>query len=551
MHALRSPRHLGSFDSRKTPALKTDVLVIGAGIAGAAAALQAAETGASVLCLSKTPFEETNTAYAQGGVAAVLAKNDSTAMHLTDTLVVGGGIGDPDLAASIIERGPDAVAWLESLGASFDREQGGAYLLGREGGHSVSRVVHAHGDATGTEIQRVLSASLRAHPQITCMTDAFVRDLLTDGGRCLGAVVLTDRGELAVEAGAIILATGGAGQVYRETTNPIGACGDGIALAFRAGATLTDVEFVQFHPTTLYIAGASRFLITEVVRGAGAKLRDRNGQRFMPDVHPLAELAPRDVVSRAILERMVKTGDTHVYLDLSDLDSDPHEQFPSISRICRAFDIDIAKDPIPVRPGAHYFLGGARCDIDGRTDVEDLFAVGETGASCFHGANRLASNSLLEGAVLGKAAGLAAAQSSNISGLPAKVEGLGAVQNPPRLHLDDMLYSLKSLMWRQVGLLRDQANLVEARERIDLWHHYLLAAGLQDQQGHELTNMLTVSALVTAAAIKRTESRGTHFRTDFPDRNDADWCRHILLKMNADGEIEISLGEPKIPSDQR
>ena len=551
MHALRSPNHLGSFDSRKTPVLKTDVLVIGAGIAGAAAALQAADAGAFVLCLSKTPFTETNTAYAQGGVAAVLADNDSAATHLRDTLVVGGGIADPDLAASIIDRGPGAVAWLASLGAVFDRAEGGTYLLGREGGHSVSRVVHAHGDATGAEIQRVLGAALTAHPRITCMSDTFVRDLLTEDGRCLGALVLTAKGELAVEAGAVVLATGGAGQVFRETTNPIGACGDGAALVYRAGATLTDMEFVQFHPTTLYIAGASRFLITEVVRGAGARLRDRNGERFMLEVDPLAELAPRDVVSRAILERMVVTGDTHVYLDLSELESDPHKRFPSISRICRAFDIDIAKDLIPVRPGAHYFLGGARIDGDGRTDVQGLFAVGEAGASCFHGANRLASNSLLEGAVLGKAAGLAAAQDSGISGLPTRVEGLGPVENPPRLHLDDLLYSLKSLMWRQVGLLRDRTSLVEARERIDLWHHYLLAAAPQNRQGHELTNMLTVSALVAAAAIERTESRGTHYRTDHPQRDDVNWCRHILLNKNADGEIQTSLGKQQLASDQR
>lgn len=550
MHALRSPRHLGDFDSRKTPVLKTDVLVIGAGIAGAAAALQAAEAGASVLCLSKTPLEETNTASAQGGVAAVLAGDDSTATHLRDTLVVGGGLANSQLAAMIIDRGPEAVAWLEGLGAAFDRDAQGNYLLGREGGHSVSRVVHAHGDATGAEIQRALGVALKAHGQITCMTRAFVRDLLTEDGCCLGAVVLTDKGELAVEAGAVVLAAGGAGQVYRETTNPIGACGDGPALAFRAGATLTDMEFVQFHPTTLYIAGASRFLITEVVRGAGAILRDRHGERFMLDVHPLAELAPRDIVSRRILERMVETGDTHVYLDLSELESDPHERFPSISRICRAFDIDIAKDLIPVRPGAHYFIGGARIDANGRTDVERLFAVGEASASCFHGANRLASNSLLEGAVFGKAAGLAAAQSSHLSGLPARVAGLGAVDNPPRLHLDDMLYSLKSLMWRQVGLLRNQTSLAEASERIDLWHHYLLAAAPQNQQGHELTNMLTVSALVTYAAMARIESRGTHYRTDFQARDDKNWCRHVLLQKDHAGEIKLSLDDLQLPTDQ-
>ncbi|MHC5063915.1 MAG: L-aspartate oxidase [Planctomycetota bacterium] len=550
MHALHSPDHLGSFDSRKTPVLKTDVLVIGAGIAGAAAALSAADAGKSVLCLSKTAFEETNTAYAQGGVAAVLDSSDSPASHLADTLGVGGGIADPDLAQSILERGPEAVAWLEGLGARFDRDPGGSYLLGREGGHSRSRVVHANGDATGLEIQRALSKALLGHQQITCMTHTFVRDLLRSEGRCCGAVILTERGEMAVEAGAVILAAGGAGQVYRETTNPIGACGDGVALAFRAGADLADMEFVQFHPTTLYIAGASRFLITEVVRGAGAKLRDREGKRFMEGLHPQAELAPRDVVSRAILQRMVDTDDTHVYLDLSDLDRDPHQRFPSISRICRAFDIDIAKDPIPVRPGAHYFLGGVRIDGQGRSTVDGLFAVGEASASFFHGANRLASNSLLEGAVLGKSAGTAAAEDARPTSLPARMEGLQASENPPRLHLDDMLYSLKSLMWRQVGLIRDRQGLIEARERIDLWHHYLLASGPADQRGYELTNMLTVSALVAAAATLRQESRGTHFRSDYPERDDGHWCRHVFLRRKRDGSIEASEGELCTASDR-
>ncbi len=551
MHALHSPPHLGSFDSRKTPVLKTDVLVIGAGIAGAAAALSAADQGKSVLCLSKTAFEETNTAYAQGGVAAVLDAEDSPQSHLADTLAVGGGIADAELAKSILERGPEAVAWLEALGASFDRDAAGSYLLGREGGHSRSRVVHANGDATGIEIQRVLSAALMAHTQITCMTHTFVRDLLSSADRCVGAVILTERGEMAVEAGAVILAAGGAGQVYRETTNPIGACGDGVALAFRAGATLADMEFVQFHPTTLYIAGASRFLITEVVRGAGAKLRDREGKRFMEGLHPLAELAPRDVVSRAILQRMVDTDDTHVYLDLSGLDRDPHQQFPSISRICRAFDIDIAKDPIPVRPGAHYFLGGVRVDGQGRSDVDGLFAVGEAAATFFHGANRLASNSLLEGAVLGMAAGVVAAEDSRPATLPSRVEGPPASENPPRLHLDDMLYSLKSLMWRQVGLIRDHQGLIEARERIDLWHHYLLASRPADQRGYELTNMLTVSALVAAAATEREESRGTHFRSDHPDRNDRRWCRHLMLRRNEKGAIAVLEGNLNPASDSR
>ncbi len=542
---------LGSFDSRQTPVLKTDVLVIGAGVAGASAAIEAANAGSSVLCLTKSPFDETNTASAQGGVAAALTELDSEDLHLSDTLSVGAGLSDPIIARRIIRDGPAAVGWLESLGAKFDRDPDGAYQLGREGGHSVHRVIHADGVATGAEIQRTLVQALEAHPQITCLVGAFVRDLLVDDGRCVGAVISRRNSEdLAVEAGSVIMATGGSGQVFRETTNPKGACGDGIALCFRAGAQLADMEFVQFHPTTLYIAGASRFLISEVVRGAGAVLRDRDGVQFMQGQHPLADLAPRDVVSRAILERMVQTGDTHVYLDLREVDCDPHQSFPMISKICRSFDIDIASDLIPVRPGAHYFLGGAKTDAQGHTDLPGLFAVGEASATYFHGANRLASNSLLEGAVLGRASGAAASQEAERVSLPLLAEGPTLHGETPGLHLEDMLYSLKSLMWRQVGLLRNQTGLEEALQRLTLWHHYLVKGPLPRKKACELTNMLTVSALAATAALSREESRGTHFRTDHPERQDASWCRHVLQKRMGDGTIQTKLGELTPPSDK-
>jgi L-aspartate oxidase len=357
---------------------------------------------------------------------------------------------------------------------------------------------------------------------------------------------------LAVEAGAVVVGTGGCGQIYRETTNPTGASGDGLALCFRAGARMADAEFVQFHPTTLYIAGAARFLISEVVRGAGAVLRDRNGERFMQGAHAMAELAPRDVVSRAILERMVQTGDTHVYLDLSAVAGDPHVLFPTISRICSAFDLDISREPIPVRPGAHYFVGGVETDLDGRSRVPGLFAAGEVAATFLHGANRLASNSLLEGAVVGRSAGLCAAADSRVRrpGLPRRVEGLAPAANPPRILHEDMLYSLKSLMWRQVGLRRDAQGLQEARGRIAFWHHYLVRAPLLDRRACELANMLTVAALVTEAALRREESRGTHYRTDRPSRDDAHWCRHVHLERQDDGRIGIETGRLFAPTDQ-
>jgi L-aspartate oxidase len=542
---------LGGFALRTTPLLRTDVLVIGGGIAGSSAALHAAAHGADVLVLAKLPLEESNTAYAQGGIAAVQRADDSTALHVQDTLVVGAGLSDREVVTAVVEGAPAALAWLEHVGARFDRadEQ---LSLSREGGHSVHRVVHANGDATGAEIQRALGVELRRTPNVTVRTDAFVRDLVMHEGKCIGAIVLVDGMELAVEAGAVVVATGGCGQIYRETTNPTGASGDGHALCFRAGARMADCEFVQFHPTTLYIAGAARFLISEVVRGAGAVLRDRDGHRFMVDEHPLAELAPRDVVSRAILRRMVALGDTHVYLDLSTVPGDPHKLFPSISRICGGFDIDIAREPIPVRPGAHYFVGGALTGLDGGTNLPGLYAVGEAGAVGLHGANRLASNSLLEGAVVGRNAGIAAAAHGHGPrlGLPRSVPDLPQSETPPRILQDDLLYSLKSLMWRQVGLLRDAAGLLDARARIGFWHHYLLRASFRDRRTCELANMLTVAAMVTEAALLRTESRGTHFRSDHSQRDDAGWCRRIFLERAPDGAISAVQGECFSPTDR-
>jgi L-aspartate oxidase len=532
--------------------LRTDVLVVGGGIAGAAAALAAAEAGAAVLLLSKTQLRDTNTGHAQGGLAAVLADNDSYELHVQDTLRVGSGLADPEVAETIIAQAPGVVRWLTGLGARFDQDEHGNLALSREGGHSVGRVVHANGDATGAEMQRVLSAGMQSDAGIDIKVDGFVRDLLVVDGRCVGVVAEVEEMLVAVEAGAVILATGGAGQAYRETTNPPGACGDGVALAFRAGARVADMEFIQFHPTTLYIAGASRFLISEIVRGAGATLRDRNGEAFMKKVHSAAELAPRDIVSRAILDRMVKTGDTHVYLDMSTVAGDPHRMFPSIAKICRGFDIDISTDQVPVRPGAHYFLGGIVTDGEGHSSLPGLLAAGEVACSRLHGANRLASNSLLEGAVLGRVTGVAAAREALAAGpgsLPRSVPGPREVANPPRIHLDDMLYAMKNLMWREVGLKRSADGLSEALSRIGFWNHYLMRSRPEARRGFELANMLTVSSLVARAAMARHESRGTHYRSDHPERDDGRWCRRLFLELQPDGTIGLEEGQVLVPSD--
>ncbi|MGC6488278.1 MAG: L-aspartate oxidase [Planctomycetota bacterium] len=557
---------LAPFDLRATALLRTDVLVIGSGIAGAAAALSAADDGAEVLLVTKGALDETNTSWAQGGIAVVQLPEDSVEQHVADTLHVGAGIADEQVVRAVVRRAKDAIAWLEGLGTSFDRhdggEQHGTLELSREGGHSHPRVVHSNGAATGQEIQRALVQALRAHPRVTVRPHVFVRDLVLREGRCVGAVGVQngrrDPVELAIEAGAVIVATGGTGQIFRETTNPTGASGDGAALCFRAGARLVDCEFVQFHPTTLYIAGASRFLISEVVRGAGAVLRDRNGERVMADAHPMKDLAPRDVVSRAILDRMVATADTHVYLDLSEVDGDPHALFPSIARICSTFDLDLAKDPIPVRPGAHYFLGGADTDDQGQTSVPGLFAVGEAAASGLHGANRLASNSLLEGTVVGLDCGrTAAARSREASqpdlrlGLPRRADGPKLAEDPPRLLHDDLLYALKSLMWRQVGLRREDQGLRDARGRIAVWHQYLTRGPMQTRPSCELANMLTVAALVAESGMQRGESRGTHFRSDAPARDDERFCRRIFLERAGDGAIHCQLGPLSAPSDAR
>ncbi len=540
----RGPRYLLGFSPRKLPILRWPVLVIGGGAAGGAAALSSAASGVETLVLEKGPSRQSNTWWAQGGVAAAIAEVDSARLHAEDTLTVGCGLSEPSVVEHITRRGPDAIAWLESLGLIFDqktaRSGAGRRELSREGGHSMSRVLSAGGDATGRAIQECLDAAMASAPEITLRRDLRAVDLLVAEGRCIGVLALQQgSGELvAVLAGSTILATGAVGQLFRETTNPTFATGDGLAMAYRAGASLRDLEFVQFHPTTLYIAGASRVLVSEAVRGAGAGLVDRSGRPVMDGVHDQGDLAPRDVVSRAILARMVETGATHVYLDASRV-PDVKARFPQIARMCSAFDIEIDRDRIPVRPGAHYMVGGVATDLAARTSIPGLFACGEVAAVGLHGANRLASNSLLEAIVMGLDAGTVGASearrpsTANFESLaedPALTfDSPEAIENAPRIHLDDMLYSLKSLMWRQVGLVRDAAALHDAIESIEFWQRVIVKRRQAEADYLDLANMLLVGRLVAIAARTRVESRGTHFRSDHPAASDA-WLRHVIME---------------------
>ncbi len=540
--ALDLDRRLTSVDYRRVPRYLFDVLVVGGGAAGAAAALAAAQQGASVAILCKQDLLESNTRYAQGGMAAVLSPNDSFDAHIADTLRVGCGLSERVAVEAVIREGPEAVRLLLECGASLDRREDGSLHLMREGGHGHHRIVHAKGDTTGAEIQRALSQSVESHERITIFTDMFVVDLLTedDGEEVFGCLARDARGEHVVfHANRVILATGGAGQVFRETTNPVLATGDGVSLAFRAGAVLRDMEFFQFHPTCLYIAGAARVLISEIVRGAGGVLRDKSGERFMPDFHPDAELAPRDVVSRAVFRRMVASGDTNVYLDLSEVEEDPHRLFPHISRICRLFGIDIARDPVPVRPGAHYMVGGIKVDLSGQTSVPGLLAAGECASTGVHGANRMGSNSLLEALVLGTRAGAQAAE--NLTPVSARAWSAGTRCKPDerqgvQVNIEDVTYSLKSLMWREMGIEREASQLEDALSKIDLWSRAVSQLAPPDPRTWQLENMLLVSRLATIGALTRTESRGVHHRTDFPGI-DPDWCAHTELKPRLIGEI--------------
>jgi L-aspartate oxidase len=543
-------QRLQGFDPRKVPVFRFDLVVVGAGAGGASAALAAAEKGLSVAVLVKKGLRQTNTNEAKGGMAAVLADDDSFELHVADTLKVGCGLSDASVVDAVVRGGPVAVDSLHALGASFDMDGKGKLHLNREGGHSRPRIFHA-GDTTGLVIQKSLTEALEEHPGVTVFPNHFAVDLLMgESGRVDGVLALREgtgrrfdpakpAPTVAFAAGHVLLATGGAGQLYRETTNPEIATGDGVALGLRAGAVVRDMEFFQFHPTCLYIAGAARVLISEIVRGAGGLLIDKHGERFMLAAHKDAELAPRDVVSRACFERMVETEDTSVYLDLSQVKGDPHVLFPNVSRICNLFGIDIATDPVPVRPGAHYMVGGLKVDLEGRCSVPGLLAVGECASSGLHGANRMGSNSLLEGVVLGRRSGLHAADTW--APIPLLEQSGPIDEDHPApgvgINLEDVTYSLKSLMWRQLGIERDEVSMLDAIEKIELWTRAVQDLTEPAVRSFELLNMLTVARLVAQGALARKESRGVHYRLDYPLLDETRQLHNELIPRCGDGAI--------------
>ncbi len=531
-------RYLVRFDPKRIPHTFTDLLVIGGGISGIRAAL-AIESGLQVIVVTKDVLAESNSAFAQGGIAGVFGPLDDFANHAADTIAAGKGICETNVVEMVVREAPERIRELIQFGAHFDTENG-ELALTQEGGHSHRRVAHALGDATGKEIMRAMMDCIRERERqqaVQIWEKTFTIDLLTHQGICRGALVWNPRhGKTFVWAKQTILATGGAGRLFRETTNPEIATADGHAIAFRAGAELRDMEFMQFHPTVLYIAGSSRHLISEAVRGEGAYLRDSTGDRFMVDYDPAAELAPRDVVSRAITHQMSKTRHPCVYLDLAHLEGRlVSERFPHIAKVCAEFGLDITQDLIPVRPGAHYLLGGLTVDLEGRTTLPGLWAAGEVTSSGLHGANRLGSNSLLEGLVFGLRVGKgasvqAAGQPDSFTALPLVSDWSDKDHDDDELNLVDLRNSLASLMWRNVGIQRDAEGLQQAAQQVDFWDRYVSQREFSDLEGWQLQNMLLVARLMIAAATARTESRGVHFRSDFP-QSDAHLAQHIAINI--------------------
>lgn len=544
-------------------AQETDFIVIGSGIAGLRAAIELAASGARVSVLTKSKTSDSNTEWAQGGVAVVLSDDDTAELHEDDTFIAGAGICDERAVETLVSEGTKYIRQLIEWGTEFDRS-GGKLVFTREAAHSRRRILHAHGDSTGKEIVRALIARARQEKTINLLPFAHTESLIVRDGRCAGVRYLDPilKAPREIFARAVILCTGGAGQLYQHTTNPQVATGDGMTMAYFAGAEIADMEFVQFHPTALNLEGAPRFLLSEAMRGEGAILKNAHGRRFMGEYDERLELAPRDIVSRSIVSEMRKTGTRTVYLDITEKSEEYlKERFPKIYETCKFFGLNIAADSIPVSPASHYTMGGARTDLWGRTTVRGLYAAGEVACTGVHGANRLASNSLLEGLVFGARAGVAALNDGENFGLrsadfefedtPSESEELrsesgkaefenlrsatrarkSSIQNPK----SEMIWTavrkrVKRSMWERVGIVRDAGSLKRALTEFE----QIAQADLSNAS----RNFVALALLVTRAALWREESRGGHFRSDYPETSE-DWRVHSIQKQGA----EISASE--------
>ncbi|MER6394512.1 L-aspartate oxidase [Kitasatospora sp. NPDC001603] len=533
----------------------TDIVVVGSGVAGLTVALNVRKAGLRAMVVTKAMLDDGSTRWAQGGIAAALGEGDTPEQHLADTLVAGVGLCDEEAVRTLVTEGPEAVRHLIATGAAFDRGDDGEIQLTREGGHHRRRIAHAGGDATGAEISRALVTAVRSDPGLELIEHALVLDLLTDADGHAAGLTLHVMGEGqrdgvgAIRARAVVLATGGMGQVYSATTNPAVSTGDGVALALRAGAEVTDLEFVQFHPTVLWLgpdAEGQQPLVSEAVRGEGAHLVDGDGTRFMLGQHELAELAPRDIVAKAITQRMRLLGTDHMYLDGRHFGAGMwEERFPTILATCRAHGIDPVTEPIPIAPAAHYASGGIRTDPTGRTTVPGLYACGEVACTGVHGANRLASNSLLEGLVFAERIAADLTARHRADELPERSVDVAAARaaRPVPLPAPEARAEIQRLMSRGTGVLRSASSMAGTAAGLALIAEQALAHVAEEKPADprvetwEAANLLLVGTALVTAAARRAETRGCHWREDFPERDDAHWQRHLITTLTASGDL--------------
>ena len=525
------PRYLINFDLFRIKKIYTNFLIVGSGIAGLYTSLKLYNKG-EVTLLTKSKLKESSTEYAQGGIAVALGDKDSPHLHMEDTLKAGANFCDPKAVEVLVTEGPECVEELIELGTKFDKIEG-KYKTTLEAAHQRPRILHARGDATGAEIEGSLSEKVIKENKIKIKENIFVLDILTEHNTCYGLLVLDNNIKeiIAYLAKSTILASGGAGQLFSSTTNPDVATGDGIAMAYRAGAKVADLEFIQFHPTALYHQGSPKFLISEAVRGEGAILKNIKGESFMQSYHSLVELAPRDIVARAITDQMKKTKRDYVYLDATKIKYKFSKRFPTIYKNCLELNIDPGKDYIPVAPAAHYTMGGIKTDISGQTNILNLYACGECASTGVHGANRLASNSLLEGLVFGNRIAQKIKE-NKLSFSLKRDEEINISYNIPRkkyqeFNPEKVKKELQKLMWDKVGIIRNSSDLKKAQQKINELK-LIFTSELKTIEEFELANLVILADMITNSALQREESRGAHYRKDFPQRDDINWKKHIV-----------------------